>query len=366
MSNTQSTALARIGSPKAALATVKDLMERMREIQDQAFICSPFASLDSLPEFFRVSERVVVIDPDSRRGEVYAGANFLKDGEVALARPGLFKLWQAAGGTIISSRRTDDRTIPHYCAWEVVGEIRQIDGNTLRMFGSRTLDYRDGSEQVSGLKQGDISQKRRAIQQLAETFAVERMIRGCINLQQKYFAAELAAKPFVCYALIPDASQSDDPAIRRLAAAVAFGVVDKLYGPGSTEPRSLTTANGDAVDTRTGEVIREAETVPQEDPADFGAPPPPLADAKAPPTVCPCLCDGGCQREVHAAAAEATMRNVGTVRCGRCYPWHPGYDAKRHLFMEDLGLPLAKGMSGKKASEEHAAMLKRKAEGGRS
>lgn len=334
MSTTQFNALARIGSPKAALATVKDLVDRMREIQDQAIICSPFANLDALPQFFRVSERVVLIDPDPQRGEVYGGANFLKPGEVALARPGLLKLWQGAGGTIISSRRTDDRTIPHYCAWEAVGEIRQVDGNLLRMFGSRTLDYRDGSEQVAGLKAGDIAQKRRAIQQLAETFAMERMIRGCVNLQQKYLAADLTAKPFVCYALIPDASLSDDPAIRRLAAAVAFGVVDKLYGPPAQEPaRALTTANGDTVDPATGEVLREAP-----DAFEVSAPAPTPAAEPAQP-IYVCACPHGCQRQVSREAADATTKIGGAVRCSACWPWFAKYEPGLHADLKSLGLP---------------------------
>lgn len=329
-----STALAKIGSPKSALATVKLLVDRMREIQDQAFICSPFANLDALPEFFRVSERVVTIDPNPERGDVYYSKQFCKPGEVALTRPGLFKLWQAAGGTIISSRRTDDRSMLHYCAWEVVGEIRQVDGNSLRMFGSRTLDYRDGSEQIKGLTDGDVAQKRRAIQQLAETFATERMIRGCINLQQKYRAADLEQKPFVCYALIPDASQSDDPAIRRLAAAVAFGVVDKLYGapaqvPGGQAAPMLTTESGDVVDPSTGQVISEAPA-PDDDPI----PATPIAPKQEAIHVCGCPC--GDQKAVPTEKALERMKTIGCIRCSDCFPGRTFID-KGHLDLPNGG-----------------------------
>ena len=332
-------ALARIGSPRSAITNVAELTARMREIQDIAFVCSPFANIDSIPEFFRISERVVTIDPDPAKQEVYFSPQFCKPGEVALTKPGLMKLWLASGGQVIASRRTDDRSDPHLCSWEVIGEYRQIDGNIVRVHGNRTLDYRDGSEQIKGLKPGDIAQKRRAIQGLSETFALERMQRSGINLLQKYKAADLGSKPFVCYALVQDVSREQDPVIRRMAAAQAFGMVRELYGDaggqaaltGAPPPAGLIeTANGTTVSARTGEVIDEPESG---DFPDFHDEPPPPE-----PEIIVCGCECGDQAEIDPEAEAASVRNLGGPRCAQCYPG-PAFDLGRHAQMKRMGYP---------------------------
>lgn len=340
MASASTNALARIGSPKAALATVQDLVARMRDIQDQAIVCSPFANLDGLPEFFKVSERVVTINPDPQQREVYFSKQFCSNGEVALAKPGLLKLWLASGGKVIASHRTDDRSNRHICSWTVVGEVRQIDGNVVRFHGSRTLDYTDSSDQIKGLSTGDVANKRRAIESLAETFAMERMIRGVINLGQKYSAKDLAEKPFVCYALVPDSSRCDDPMIRRLFAAEALGIVDKVFGAAPNAPalppaaEIIETADG-TVNTVTGELVEDA--------ADFDAPPVDPPAKAAPVFVCGCPC--GDQTQIPADVAEKTTAMVGAPRCKACYPG-AGFVLHRHLDVKSLGLDKAKWPDG--------------------
>lgn len=221
------------GLPQRAVATVEELVSAMDRIRDQANLVSPVTRLDHIPAMHRVSLRMVKLETSARSAEVYQDTTFCKADERAITKVGLLKLWQAAGGSIIESRRLDDGTDPHYCHWGVRVRVQQLDGRLVEFAASKEADLREGSPQIKkateAAKQAGFTAAQRAnLVANAETKALLRAVRGALSLQQKYTVEQLE-RPFVVPALVPDLDTSD-PQIRQMIAAQALGVENALFG----------------------------------------------------------------------------------------------------------------------------------------
>ena len=231
---TDSRSLVKIDLPTGPLSKVEEFNAAVARAEGQANLLLPIQRLDHIPPMMSISMRVVQIDPRPQQKEVYRGKAFCGPNEVALTKVGISKLWTNAGGQIVQSYRTDDRSDPLYCSWCAVGEITLLDGHRVQQIANKEIDLRDGSSEAKTMTPRQLAEARRHISTVCESKALNRMVRGILSLKQKYNVSEIQ-RPFVVPALVltPDMS---DPEIRRMVTAKALGVTEALYGPVSAHP----------------------------------------------------------------------------------------------------------------------------------
>lgn len=219
------TKLARASTPQPGAGVLKTPEEYKSAVTrwaaERYHVLSPVANFSGMPQHFGLVPAMVVINPDPRGGEVYSDPLFCQGDEVALAKPALSKIAQAAGLSI-ATERTDPRTIADY--WEVRATATWIglDGTPQSLTNTVEYDLRQGSARTRGSK-GAWSEAQR-LKACAhglrgcEARAINAVIRQ-YGLRQKYKPAELD-KPFVCVRVVhmPDLS---NPAIAMQAHALA-------------------------------------------------------------------------------------------------------------------------------------------------
>jgi hypothetical protein len=225
-------ALAKIDLPDGPVGSITEVRNALNRISGQCNLITAMAAPDFIPPMHRVSFRMVVVDHavDSRGSgsDCYRSTLFCKDNERALSKIGLLKILEAAGGSLVDTRRTDDRSDPHYCEWSVAIRLPTLDGKTREFRATKEVDYRQGSTQLHGMKDGQIRGARAHIVSHAESKALNRAIRGGLSLKQKYTIAELD-RPFIVPALVQDLDVSD-PEIKRMMVSQMLGARGALYG----------------------------------------------------------------------------------------------------------------------------------------
>lgn len=332
------------------IASVDTLVSRIQSMQQQAFVCCPFTSLDLIPANYVVSERLVVLDPNPDNRDVYKSSLFFKrQGEVGLAKNGILKILQAAGGTILWSKQVDDGSDPFYVEWSCMIRFRQLDGNFIDYPGSKRVNLRDDSPELRSymtdgrVNAGQLEGARGNIVSLAETKAILRGARGGLALRQGYLREELLQKPFVCYALVANLDMSD-PVTKHMAEAVALGI--DLYGERGAAGNLLTAGGGQAQTREAivgGQPAHEEQTGPQP-PPDDPRPPEPEKDI----FVCGCPC--GHQVQLSEERYAASIGKVGSPRCDACYPGQY-FDFEMHKEYGDLCLKDLPGYTPEQAEE---------------
>lgn len=365
----QETALVKIQSG-GPLREIEDLRRRWKELEGEANLVSPVATIDTIPALHGISLRGVMIDPETNKfgqgQEVYRDARFCEQDEVALGGVALQKISAAAGVQILKRERMDDRGDPYYCEIEITIGIRDFDGVWRQVTKAKELNLRDGAPEAmkpeKKQKPGDkyatktgrmvpldpsaLADRRRHIQSLCETKALYRGIRTILQLKQKYKKSELA-KPFVVPKLVPMLDPRD-PDQKQALIGMALGREASLYGNlGEGEPPRMLKDVTPEPSPATVQIQNEApsETVPAEvseqeardgdfETLEFG-PPPPSA-------VCDCPC--GDQSELTEEVAQITTERCGAPRCRDCYPGR-GFDVKRHEGLADLRLPKYPGLT---------------------
>lgn len=371
MTTEKSTALVarKVEMPAAPIAKIQELRDAYDRLAANVNLITPMQSPDYIPAMHSVSLRAVVLNTSESSGDVYHSPAFLKTHERALTKIAILKLLQAAGGTVVESRRTDDRRDHYVAEFRVVIEIPGIDGTRRRFESSKGVDYRDGSPQTAAFTANQLKAARQFVPELAETKALLRAVRGALALKQKYTIEELG-KPFVVPALVPDLDMSD-PDTKRMVTAKALGITDALYGPKALSPavavlgpeligdgherpepgqtiETTVLSNGDEPDAQAGD---DAEM--------FGTPAPVAAEPPPPEWICQCPC--GHQVPVSKAAADATMQAAECVRCAECYPWHPHYRFAAHMQFADMEIKKFPHTSGERAAVLHKEYMERRA-----
>lgn len=353
----ETTALARVEMPDAPIAKIDKLREAYHSLSDKVNLITPMQSPDYIPAMHSVSLRAVVLNSNADTGDVYHSPAFLKPNERALTKIAILKLLQAAGGTVVESRRIDDRRDHYVAEFRVVIEIPGIDGTRRRFESSKGVDYRDGSPQTAAFQPNQLKAARQFVPELAETKALLRAVRGALALKQKYTVDELN-RPFVVPALVPDMDMSD-PEIKRMVAQKALGLTGQLYGPAAGGPAPAQIGDG-LERPEPGQAIEA--TVLNDEPDDFGdAPPPEPAPipAEKMPILCGCAC--GDQKEITEQVAHLTIEKVGAPWCGACWPWGPKFAQKAHRDIGVMGMPLFKQMDGSAAIAANVEYLRLKA-----
>jgi hypothetical protein len=267
---------------------------------------------------------VVQIRPDA--GDTYHDYRFAdpKKGQFALSGMGLQKIAAAAGIRWITGecqvedreRRLDGHV---YIRYRATGAVRQPNGEWFRITAHKEIDTADVYEQMIDQKtrkaqrdgkapdlqaihaeaKRDILQVRENILGLAESKAMNRVIRKLLSLRQVYMKAELS-RPFAVPRLIyrpdlVDARTLEQAQIEgHQALADTFGPVSQLPGPtagdvdvtedarpGSGSKSGRRRKTGGESD---GEAPASPKTAPDEAPPGGGGPSPgdPAPDGEAP------------------------------------------------------------------------------------
>lgn len=398
MSSTQqhsenSNAIALRGAlPLQPLAKIEEVRTTFNALQAKVNLICPLSQVDHIMPMHQVSFRAVDVNPDVKAGDVYKDQRFCEDNERALGKIALTKLMSAAGVQIISSDRIDDRSDPCYCEFKVVLAMRDFDGQYRQIVASKESDFRDGAPEASkpqkrckthGLKSCNcdwrnfektgelvpldasaLADKRRHIESLTETKAIERGLRLILNLKQKYTVEELR-KPFVVPKLVPF-FDTDDPDVKKALIQHTLAGEQALFGPAPqptfSPDRALPPAErrnppASATDTGANEAADQRTEGPIDNPAEdlsgFEAPPPePEREADV---VYECGCTCSHVAEISKEVYDKSIELCGSPRCQLCYPYHPSFDFSMHDSDKALGIKAWPQLTPRKVKEQRAA-----------
>src|SRR5262245_24534725 len=148
--NSMSQALVKVEPLSAPITQIENLRKRIEALQERAFVCFPWISLDLIAAGYKVSERVVVIDPNPTNGEVYYDKKFCGENEVALAKNGLLSILEGMNFTLDVDRcgRIDDRSEPYVAGYAYAGTLLQLDGTRKPSRKEKWTDLRDQSSEA--------------------------------------------------------------------------------------------------------------------------------------------------------------------------------------------------------------------------
>lgn len=277
MSTTDQTSLEKAADRTPPIITTADeYRSAVLRWQSQHYnVLTPFTNISGLAQQHGLIASVVQISTDRAAGEIYdnsGGLPFLKDDEVALAKPGLRKIAECSGIST-STVRTDPRTMAYYWEMKAIATYRGVDGAIVTREATMEWDLRDGSDRLKGFKPNQITEARKNGLRNCETRAINAVIRECgCGLKQKYTRAELA-KPFVVVRVMfmPDMT---DPETRRMVTERALGGTNALYPPAARElPATGEIIEGETTTARAASSPAAASTSP----ADPNKPPTPDA-----------------------------------------------------------------------------------------
>ncbi len=316
--------LAKIASEP--IKSIARLTQEFDALESQVNLVTPVVQISHIPDGYGISMRVTKIIPGDDACEVYQDPKFCDQGEVALTKKGLMKIWRNAGGSTISSKRVDDRSLENYIEWETIVELTELDGKTTRYVATKVVDFRDGSAQMKNWKPNQIDSARMFIDGYAQAKSMNRAIRQALFMKQKYNAMDLE-KPFVVPALtyMPDMS---DPEIKRLVAQKELGLSTQLYGEREPEFPTVIT-----VVEETGEVI---EPVVEAPPQNYEDDVPEELEIPKDQHINDCPC--GDKTVLNEVDYQRSMEKFGCARTGGCIP-NMHFDVGAHSKVASLKVP---------------------------
>lgn len=215
----------------------------LHQAAENYHLVAPASVCGTLPEGCEVCLSLVHINPDDP-GLYKVG------GKLGLDRVMLSQIAAAAGATMLESKRLDDGSHPHYCAWSVTIAFRLFDGQLVERTGNVEIDVRepDGAAYVEIVEKAkdakdssgrpaprdpatQLLELRKFLTRHAESKAMNRAI-AAMGVRRSYTRAELA-KPFAVARLM-FTGRSEDPATKaQFNAAIAesfLGGRKQLYG----------------------------------------------------------------------------------------------------------------------------------------
>ncbi len=248
-----------------ALEKLQDELEGYRKKGDYNVLV-PTLTIQEISPFHKPVLEIVRINPDPKAGEVYEIVQ--GSGEFSMRAVALQKIGYAAG-LIWNAKgcgRTDDGSNPRVVTYRAEAAVRKEDGTYMPLNAEYMVDLdvieeetRESYEKKSQTiladkrKKGekwteedrkayvekslrrDMLQKRKFRLQLAQTGAMDRVIRKILGLKGTYKAAELS-KPFVVpkIAFNPDVN---DPQVRQMLLKQGLDATNMLFG--STSDRNM-------------------------------------------------------------------------------------------------------------------------------
>lgn len=274
----------------AVINTAEQYTTQLVALKQRYNVLTPFAQIGGLAPQHSIFTTVITIDPNPTSGDVYdglkddgrQGLEYLKPGEVALAKNGLRKVAEGLGISIVKMEHLAIG-IPNYWHVQVKAAYRGVDGAWVLREAGCEWDLRDGSHRMRGWRPNQIAEQRKNGLRQCETRAINAAIRECgCGVKQSYTKAELV-KPFVAFRVnfVPDMSHEATRLLvteRALLGAAALFAQQTHTAPATAQPTDEpfddAPPNG-VID------IGGASTVSAAKPAT--APPPPIK-TEGPPT----------------------------------------------------------------------------------
>ena len=266
-----------LGLPPAPTADIAEFAYQVRALKKHVNLICPANAVPEVPALHKMGWALVEVDTamDGNNGsqvyhsDTYHGKRTQDHGKtkVSLTKIALLNLLDAAGGRMLGATRDDDGADPLFRRMTAVISIYGIDGE--RPFtGSREMDLRPGSEQIKHLTPKQIAGQRARINELCETYALERAIRVALSLQGSYALSELK-KPFFIFKLVRHLDMGD-PDQKALALKIHEQSVQSLFGAQRQKPALPEKAEVEAA-------------TPQPAPPPESPPPPPPEAPPVPP-----------------------------------------------------------------------------------
>jgi hypothetical protein len=234
--------------PTHLISQPRELAEQLEQMQRDYNVLSPAIAVSQMAPGYGANLAVVKIDPtvtfnkekdpSSGTGPDTYYSKFMFQGDEqkrALNKQGLLKISQAAGiqWDPHHCRRLDDGRERFYWRWQYYGGIRTHDGQWQPLTATRELDLRDGAGEAGQMTANQLVQARARGNEICETKAMERAIRG-LGIRQVYTVDELK-KPFliVRFSFTPDMS---DPEIKKFVTQQAMSGIGALYSTSAAAP----------------------------------------------------------------------------------------------------------------------------------
>jgi len=345
--------------PNKPLSSAREVglaLAALRE-KDAAFILTPLAGVDHVPDFHAISLRVLWIDPSfsvtkTENGKTiykagphcYFNPAFMSPGEVGLTKNGLAAILGVAGANPISTR-VDDRKEPFAAEFQAVVYNQDFDGLWRQYPGHKRVDLSPNSPAAKAMTPNQLAQARQFVAEMAESKAILRALRPLFGLAQVYKVDDLKRKPWVVPKLVKRWDLSD-PDQKAAAIQEAMDTGGKLFGGGPPadlaklappampgEPAVVPGPAAPAKGAAAPSVAPAAEPEPkafEDEIPDF--------DEQPSSSLIVCACPCGCQGEITPEVAEVTKQKIGTPRCAVCYPGRQ-FDVGRHKDLANLGIP---------------------------
>lgn len=211
-----------------------------------ANLLMPSTHIAGLSEFHSPVVEKVLLSSNKDDGDVYPHSGE-EDGDKAkfrLTKQALMKLSVCAGiiWSPTETKRTDNRADRNYVSFAAVGGIKKADGQPVFFKAEYDLDFevieeqlresyeqkakkykkdataKEKSEYVDFCVKRDLLQKRQHKLKLAESGAMNRVVREILGLKNAYTKAELA-KPFVMVRIVFRPDYNDKEVKKQLIAA---------------------------------------------------------------------------------------------------------------------------------------------------
>jgi hypothetical protein len=230
--------------------TVEEQIQKYRNGKFNLLL--PTKTIQEISEFHKLQLDEVQLSIEDR--DAYAQDSWKDDPqEWALSKRGLMKLAQCAGIVFdpVHSKRVDKMTDKMYVSYQSCGALQKPDGTWLPLVKEYEYDLEVVEEEIRELKTAqankrfndeakkekwiedqvrrDMLKKRRFKVMLAETGAMNRVIRALLTIKDTYTRAELA-RPFVVPRIVfaPDVN---DPQIRAALLQTSMRSLQDAYGP---------------------------------------------------------------------------------------------------------------------------------------
>jgi hypothetical protein len=247
-----------------AVKTLEKLQLELEEYRKQGAynVLVPTLTIQEISPLHKPVLEIVRINPDPKGGEVYEivqGSGDFSMRAVALQKIGYAAglIWNAKG-----CGRTDDGSDPDIISYRAEAAVRKEDGTYMPLNAEYMVDLKiieqetresyekkshalmtdkkrvgekfteeDRKSYVEKSVKRDMLQKRKFRLQLAQTGAMDRVIRKILGLKGTYKRVELE-KPFVVpkIAFSPDVN---DPKVRELLLRQGMDATSALFGPDS-------------------------------------------------------------------------------------------------------------------------------------
>jgi hypothetical protein len=247
-----------------AVKSLVNLQQELEEYRKKGSynVLVPTLTIQEISPLHKPVLEIVRINPDAKGGEVYEivqGSGDFSMRAVALQKIGYAAglIWNAKG-----CGRTDDGTNPDIVSYRAEAAVRKEDGTYMPLNAEYMVDLKvieeetresyekkghtlmadkkkrgdkfteeDRKNYVEKSVKRDMLQKRKFRLQLAQTGAMDRVIRKILGLKGTYKKEELE-KPFVVpkIAFSPDVN---DPKVRELLLKQGMDATSALFGPES-------------------------------------------------------------------------------------------------------------------------------------